>query len=196
MKRHAILLAIALVLPLGASAQHDPVPAAAAAPAEARQFDFLLGQWDLDVHLKVGGLAAMIHGTPKLVGTWKAWPIFDGQGIEDEMRIVDVSGNTLSLVRALRMYVKSAQQWKIGALDITHERSSQSSAHWRNGEMLVEGQFTEAEGKPTLTRTRYTNISGDAFRMQQDRSTDNGQSWDEDVLTIDAKRVAASASPG
>ncbi len=46
-----------------------------------------------------------------------------------------------------------------------------------------------------MTRTRYYDITADAFRMQQDRSTDNGKTWEEGVLTIDAKRVAASATP-
>ena len=61
--------------------------------------------------------------------------------------------------------------------------------------MHMEGQFVDPQDKPTLTRTRYFDIGADGFRMQQDRSTDNGQSWDEGVLTIDAKRTAATATP-
>jgi hypothetical protein len=30
--------------------------------------------------------------------------------------------------------------------------------------------------------------------MQQDRSSDNGQTWDEATLVIEAKRVAATAT--
>ena len=61
--------------------------------------------------------------------------------------------------------------------------------------MRLEGRATDAEGKPVITRTRYFEISADAFRMQQDRSSDGGQTWDEAVLSIDARRTAASASP-
>jgi hypothetical protein len=45
-----------------------------------------------------------------------------------------------------------------------------------------------------LVRTRFFAISADAFRMQQDRSTDNGQTWDEGVIAIDAHRSAASTT--
>ncbi len=61
--------------------------------------------------------------------------------------------------------------------------------------MRFEGHSTDAEGKPAITRTRYYDIGADSFHMQQDRSTDNGQTWEESVLTIDAKRAAASATP-
>ncbi|MEO8460455.1 MAG: hypothetical protein ABI451_07995, partial [Dokdonella sp.] len=60
-------------------------------PAEAKQFDFLIGQWELDVKPKINSLIAMVHGTPKLVGTWKATRAFDGFGIDDEVHIIDSS---------------------------------------------------------------------------------------------------------
>jgi len=198
MKLRLFALTLLLSLPVAAFAQHTPpaaAPGGATAPAEAKQFDFMLGQWELEVHPKVSGLAAMIHGAPKLVGTWKAWRVLDGLGIEDEMRIVDASANPISLSRALRIYAKADARWKVGGVDATRGRVSESSGQWQNGEMRLEGRATDAEGKPVITRTRYFEISADAFRMQQDRSSDGGQTWDEAVLSIDARRTAASASP-
>ena len=93
---------ILLVLLCGAAAPrvHAQSNNAAAAPsttapAEARQFDFLVGQWELEVKPKVNAMIAMFHGTPKLAGSWKAWRALDGFGIEDEVRIVDASGNPM-----------------------------------------------------------------------------------------------------
>jgi hypothetical protein len=60
--------------------------------------------------------------------------------------------------------------------------------------MRTNGSGTTPEGKPSLTRTRYYDISAEGFRMRQDRSTDNGASWEEGVLAISAKRVAAKAA--
>jgi hypothetical protein len=168
---------------------------AGVAPAEAKQFDFLLGQWDLQVHPKVSSLAAMIHGAPKLVGTLKAWRVQDGRGIEDEMRIVDASGNPISLNHASRIYAQVDARWKVSGVDTLRGRKSESSGQWQSGEMRLEGHTTDAEGNPTVTRTRYFDITADSFRMQQDRSSDNGQTWDEGVLTIEAKRTAATATP-
>jgi hypothetical protein len=65
----------------------------------------------------------------------------------------------------------------------------------QGAEMHTESRSTDPEGKTVLTRTRYYDISADGFRMQQDRSEDNGQTWDEGTLAIDAKRTAATAAP-
>ena len=194
MKAHLLALILLLACPLAAVAQHDaPAPTAANAPAETRQFDFLLGQWELEVHPKVSGLAAMIHGTPKLVGTWKAWRAFDGFGIDDELRIVDASGNPMSLTHAMRVYSASENRWTATTMDVYRGRAAISNGAMQGSEIVMNGTGTDPEGKPTLTRARYTDITPDAFRVQQDRSADNGQTWDEAVLVIVAKRVSATA---
>ncbi len=193
-----LFLSLVLTSPLAAVAQHSSDAVATSVvtlPAEAKQFDFLIGQWQLEVHPKVSGLAAMIHGAPRLVGTWTAQRSSDGLGIEDEMRIMDASGNPITSNKSNRTFSKTEERWKITGLDVARSRTSESTAKWSSGEMHVEGHFTNAEGQPTLTRTRYYGITADGFHMQQDRSTDNGQSWEEGSLTIDAKRVAATATP-
>jgi len=60
--------------------------------------------------------------------------------------------------------------------------------------MRLDGNGTDSESKPFLSRTRYFGITPDAFRMQQDRSSDNGLTWDEATLVIEAKRVAGTAT--
>jgi hypothetical protein len=195
MRLRLLLFILALPFHLSALAQHmQAAPAAVSEPAQATQFDFLLGQWELDVHPKVSGLAAMIHGTPKLVGTWKAWRAADGLGIEDEMNIVDASGNPLSLNRTQRTYVAAENHWKIHGYDVNRKRDSEAIGTMQDGEMHLSGKFTEGDST-VLTRTRYYAISADSFHMQQDRSSDNGQTWEEGTLTIDAKRTTATATP-
>src|SRR5436305_4499139 len=103
-----------LVLSAPAAAQHvtaGTTRPAAAPPGEASQFDFLIGQWELTVMPKVSSLAAAIHGAPRLLGTWKGWRAMDGYGIEDELRIVDGSGNPSALMHSLRAYDDNAHQW-------------------------------------------------------------------------------------
>ena len=80
MLRLTSLCLFALILPCSARAQHGAgtSPAPVSAPAEARQHDFLVGQWELVVKVPPAGLAQRIHGVPRLVGTWKAWRAFDG----------------------------------------------------------------------------------------------------------------------
>jgi len=88
---HLFFVSLVLTCPVAAVAQHsgDAMAAVSSAPAETKQFDFLLGQWQLEVHPKVSSLVAIIHGAPRLVGTWKAERSPDGLGVDDEMRIVD-----------------------------------------------------------------------------------------------------------
>lgn len=194
---HLFAVSLLLLCPLGALAEPDAgSQASSSAPqsAEAKQFDFLLGQWELEVHPKVSGLVAMIHGTPKLIGVWKAWRASNGTDIVDEMRIVDGSGNPLSLIRTLRTYESTLRRWRTSGHDVSKSRNGEAIGQLQGGEMRLDGYFIDAQGK-TLTRTRYYDITANSFHMTQDRSTDNGQSWEEGSLVIDAKRVAASATP-
>ncbi|MEO5560546.1 MAG: hypothetical protein ABIO49_11630 [Dokdonella sp.] len=179
-----------------ATQQTQAQPAATAAvaiPAEARQFDFLIGQWQVEVHPKVSSLVAMIHGTPHIAGIWTAVRAADGLGIVDDLRVVDGSGNPLSSNHSVRAYVGTERQWKVSGADTANKRDSEAHGHLKDGVMILEGRYTDTEGNVTLTRTRYLDITAGSFRMQQDRSTDNGQSWDENALTIDAKRATSAA---
>jgi len=193
----ALVLSLALTLASLAHAQHSgtsPGLPGTAAPAEAAQFDFLVGQWELEVTPKVSGLGAMIHGAPRLVGNWKAWRSFDGYGVDDELRIFDASGNPTSLNHSLRVFDSKTKRWLITGLDVYRTRFGSASGQWQDGEMRIEGSGQTADGKPLLTRTRFTEITPERFKMRQDRSTDNGATWDEGAWTVVAKRVAKKAN--
>ena len=184
----ALSLAAAAVL-----LQHGAQPSSSRPPREASQYDFLVGQWELTVTPKVSGLAARIHGVPKLRGTWSAWRALDGWGITDELRIVDASGNPQAYTHFVRVYDAGARRWSVASFDVYRQRVSQSAAQWQGDAMLSTGDGVDADGKPYATRTRVTRITPTAFRYQQDRSYDGGKTWDEGRLVIDAKRLAAVA---
>jgi hypothetical protein len=187
------LLAAAAVQP--ATAQHGhaaPLPMSTA-PREAMQFDFLIGQWEIVAQPRISGLAAKIHGSPKFPGIWKAWRAFDGFGIEDEVRLTDRSGNPYALTHTLRIYDRAAQQWVVTALDVYRSKFTTAQGEWRDGAMHVRSQGTDSEGKAWIARTRFHDITATSFRMQQDRSFDDGRTWTEGHLEIEAKRVATVA---
>lgn len=189
-----ILRSTILALMIGwtsfASAQQAP----ATPRPEARQFDFLIGQWELEVHPKADSLMAKIHGAPQLTGIWKAWRAFDGFGVDDEVRIIDKSGNPVGLSHAMRAYSSAENAWLVVSLDAYRGRITESKGQLQGSEMVLSGKSSDSEGKPVLTRARYSQITADSFRLQNDRSADNGATWDEAVLVIDAKRVAATAT--
>ncbi len=161
----------------------------------ANDFDFLLGSWQIELTPKVSSLAVLIHGQPKLRGSWKAWRGLDGRGVIDELRVVDGSGNPKSYSHSLRLYDPDTRQWLISTLDVYRARLSQLSAETVAGSMQIAGSGTAHDGSEYLSRNRFSEISGDHFRMQQDRSYDGGASWEEAVLVIEADRIGADAAP-
>ena len=195
MIRYLVALGVLSGVTSAARAQHGGAAGAATVAApEARQFDFLVGQWELDVRPKgPGGLAERIHGAPRLKGSWKAWRAFDGFGIEDELRIIDESANPRSLTHTLRVYDPAAKRWSQTGLDVYRTRFASATAEWQGGEMRITSRGTDAAGKTVLSRSRFYEITPTGFRFQQDRSEDDGKTWTENLIRITAKRVAATA---
>ncbi|HXV87311.1 MAG TPA: hypothetical protein VD793_11450, partial [Gemmatimonadales bacterium] len=163
------------------------------APPEAAQFDFLVGHWEVEARPRATGLAQRIHGAPRILGTWKAWRALDGFGIEDELRLLDGSGNPISLSYAIRAFDPTARKWTQTTLDVYRGRFTPAEGEWRNGEMHVTSRGTDPEGQAYVARTRFFDITPTGFRFQQDRSTDNGRTWTDAVLRMEVKRIAATA---
>ena len=93
----------------------------------------------------------------------------------------------------MRIVSAGGGHWETAALDVYRAIVTIGSAEWRNGEMLATSSGTDPNGKSYIARSKYFDITGNSFRFQQDRSSDNGKSWSEGILKIDAKRVAGSA---
>lgn len=193
MKVRSTIAAILFLAPALLAAQHGPGgPPVRAAPAEAKQFDFLLGQWELAVKPQATTLAGRIHGVPEMLGTWKAWRALDGWGITDELRITDASGNPRVLSYSVRMYDAATRRWNTSAADVYRNAFSSATAEWHDGRMTSSSSGTDPDGKTYLTRSRYAGITSTMFRYEQERSVDDGKTWTR-TLVIEARRVAAVA---
>lgn len=178
--------------PLRAQHTASQTPSPGASSPELAQFDFLIGEWTLVVTPKVSGLATAIHGAPRLVGTWTASRAFDGRGIEDELRIMDRSGNPSALSHSLRVYDASSHHWVSASLDVFRTRANESVGEFKDAAMVATSRGVDADGKPSLNRSRFFEIKPAGFRYQQDRSSDDGRTWTEGVLKIDAKRLTTA----
>ena len=191
----AIVFVSLMAVPAVLSAQHGAggQPVIRSAPPAASQYNYLIGQWELEVRPLVTGLAK-IHGTPKFIGTWKAWRALDGWGIEDEMKISDGSGNPRTYTHSVRIYDAKAQRWMVNALDVYQQKFGSATARWSGREMNQSGSGTDSEGKAYMARTRVYDITPNSFKWQQDRSVDGGRTWTEGTLRIEAKRVSATAT--
>ncbi|HEX4934612.1 MAG TPA: hypothetical protein VFV33_15590 [Gemmatimonadaceae bacterium] len=191
--RVATLVPLLVATPAVVRAQHDARGAGAPATAPAReaaQFDFLVGQWELEVRPKVNSLAARIHGAPKLLGSWKAWKVMDGFAVENELRIMDRSGNPSALFLSVRQWSPGERRWIVTGHDAYRARASSATATWDGTVMVVRGT---GDAPQSLTRTRFSAITATSFHWEQDRSDDGGKTWNEKALVIDARRVSATA---
>ena len=194
MNRMLRTLAVLLVASTRVLAQHGPsAPTVRSAPPEARQLAFLVGQHELVVKPLAVGLGQRIHGVPKLIGTWKGWRALDGFGVEDELRITDEAGNPRSLTHAVRYYDATAKRWLTSTIDVYRGVFTSSTGEWKDNALTTTSRGTDAEGKAYLSRARYFDITPTSFKYRADRSMDEGRTWTEGVLTIEAKRVAAAA---
>ncbi|MDB5932764.1 MAG: hypothetical protein JWQ01_108 [Massilia sp.] len=163
--------------------------ASVAATPEARQFDFLVGQWQVSGEVKVSGLMALVHGQPKLAGSWKAWRTADGQGIEDELTLTDASGTPRSAVHFTRSFSREDNCWNITGRDAYNGAPTAATARQQGNEMLMTSSGTTPEGKHYRNRTHYLAITPVGFRMVQDRSYDEGKTWDTGAVTLDVRRT-------
>jgi hypothetical protein len=193
MRIRSFLAAIALAAPTAAQHGHEAQPVQTTPPPEASQFEFLVGQWEIVAEPHMAGLAARIHGNPRLPGSWKAWRCLDGWGIEDEVRLTDTSGNPMALTHYVRAYDAAGRRWNVASLDVYRSTFQTATAEWRDGEMHVDGRGTDREGRAFRLRSRFHDITANSFHLQQDRSYDDGKTWTEGFLKIEAKRVTGTA---
>ena len=198
--RHSLVrlaLLTVVLLPASLRAQHAGGGAAGStspAPKEAEQFAFLVGQWEVTVMPKVSSLVATLHGQPKLLGTWKAWRAFDGFGVEDELRIIDASGNPHALSHSMRIYDATLGKWTQTSLDVYRGRFTTASGTWAPNALSLRSVGRDADGKAYVQRSRFYDITAASFKFEVDRSTDGERTWVTGVVRMEATRVAASAA--
>ena len=184
--RRALVLACWMGCAIAPVAAHG---ASAAAAPEARQFDFLVGLWQVGGTVKASGLVAMIHGQPRLTGSWKGWRSADGAGIEDELTLTDAAGRTVSAVHFTRSFSRDENCWKIQGRDAYKGALPPATARRDGDDMLVTSSGTTPEGKHYRNRTHYLAITPTGFRMVQDRSYDEGKTWDTGAVSLDVRRL-------
>jgi hypothetical protein len=55
--------------------------------------------------------------------------------------------------------------------------------------MLMTSSGTTPEGKHYRNRTHYLAVTPAGFRVVQDRSYDEGKTWDTGAVTLDVRRT-------
>lgn len=158
-------------------------------PAEATQFDFLLGEWDArTTRYRPDGSEIASYG-----GTWRARPLHDRRILLDEFIARLDDGSEISTMATLRTYCPATQRWEMTFL-IAHQAPlvRSFSGVWQAGEMRLEAEGLTLDGDPLRARVRFHDISSHGFEWENEVSLDGGTRWYRDSR-ISARRGGRAA---
>ena len=168
-------LAAATIIPITSLLPAASVIAQPSSPDASKQFDFLIGRWDVR-HRKLKARLQQSDEWIKFAGSLEVKPILAGKGNIDENVLNDPSGRYLA--SSLRVFDPKSLQWSIYWID---ER-------FPGIEKPVVGRFEGGVGRfytddnlaGQSIKVRFTYQSTDAKNAiwTQAFSADSGDSWE------------------
>jgi hypothetical protein len=191
MRYPVLLLGLSCILfvPERSAAQHGPI--IQAPPPEASQFDFLVGEWTVDVTSKSPATP------PQYKAVWRAWKTLNGLGVVDEYAVSEDSGRVVYGGTTLRVFDTKAATWTMRYVD---QVGGHTGRWWElvgvkeGPEMHVEQRGQAPDGRTTILKIRYYNIQPDHFSWAADQSSDGGATWVRDYLRLEATRRSKTAA--
>lgn len=157
----------------------------AQAAARDTLFDFLIGDWRVEVSPRVSRLAALVHGAPRYRGTWRGQRT--DRGVSDELRVADDAGSTKYLLRFDREHDAVMRRWQVRETNRDGAVSPPMTAGMASGLLTLTAPDRR-------TRSRFSERTATRFRYVREVSTDGGRTWEEPVLVVTAERVAKGGS--
>ena len=146
-------------------------------------FDFLIGDWDLDIQfLKIPGKPPRAHAQRHVRRE------YDGRLLVDEVRTPDDSGK-VHLTITYRVFDLKSSLWMSQSLNLDDGSWREGQAAGAGPEIHVRQWFRGPNGESGVYRSRYQDITPDSFVIRVDRSLDGGRTWEDDVQITHAHRV-------
>ena len=136
--------------------------------AEARQFDFWIGEWDV------------FNPQGQKAGTSVIQQVAEGCGILENW--TDRFGST---GKSLNFYDSISQKWNqswIGPMG----GATRYAGTYRDGAMRFEAEPVATNGVNTIRRLTFFNLDANTVRQFAEQSTDDGKSW---TVSYDFKYV-------
>lgn len=145
------------------------------APPETAQFDFVIGDWDIDITYTPAG------GKPfSYKAKWHNHWVVDGHVVMQEWR------GPYSTGAEFRFFDPQKKRW-IGQNVYTGAKWQETSAEFVDGKMYIYSSQSDADGD-FLARETYYEIGPDSFKLKAEVSRDNGKSWQAGKYTLVATR--------
>ncbi len=156
------------------------------APPEGRQFDFLIGDWEVAAtrHKEDGSVLFQYEAS------WNAKDLNEGRMVVDDFRAHSPTGEVISSYVTLRTYSEATRRWEMAGLSALQPAAS---AAWhgelQDGEMRLEASGRDSAGNTVKTKIRFFNIERDSFNWESKVSHDGGTTWVKTASLL-ASRVA------
>jgi hypothetical protein len=178
---HMFAVFVAMLLVAQRPQQAPPPPVA---PEVLTQFDFLEGDWDFTY------TALNADGSKQISqGRWTGRKLGDGRLIEDSWVLLDDQGKPRGAgLYTFRVYNPFAAKWQYRSVNLSTGLWQEGTGEKIGEEMHLMQSPPKETSKGAMLRIRYYNIAPKAFSWVADASLDAGQTWNKEVLRIEAKR--------
>jgi len=144
------------------------------APPESRQFDFLIGDWDVaSTRYHADGSVLLQYNA-----RWNAKHLNDGRMIVDDFQMLAPTGQEVSSYVTLRTYSQLTGRWEVVGLSALQPAvNAEWYGQWQEGEMRVDAVGTAPDGGIFRNRIRFFNIHESSFEWESNFSRDDGVTW-------------------
>jgi len=170
--------------PAAAQTGPGPFPISAALPPEARQFDFWVGEWDVNLRVRQqdGSWADEIQSEAHI------FPILNGKAV---LELWNDSRQTGIKGYSLRYYDPAQDAWVLWLNWPSNNQSGSSSLRgsFRHG----RGEFFAGGGGGPITRYTFSDITDTSLRWDDAVSRDNGATWSANWI-MEFSRTGAKAA--
>ena len=154
---------------------------------EARQFDFWIGIWDVNLRMRQEDLSwrdsirarAHIHR------------ILDGKAILELWDSEPIKGFSI------RFFDREADEWVLWLNWPGQNRSGGSglTGRFRHGRGEFFSEFKTGDGKPGISRYTFSDITDDSLRWDDAFSVDGGKTWSANWIMEFTRKRDAPAWP-
>lgn len=180
--------ALALVAASALIATTAPTPAAVPQqlPPESRQFDFWLGEWDVNLRIRQDDLSWQ----DSVQAQAHVFPILDGKAVLELWSSGPIKGYSL------RYFDVERGEWVLWLNWPGENRSGSSSlgGTFRHG----RGEFfstSQRNGTETISRYTFSDITPDSLRWDDAFSGDGGATWSHGWIMEFTRRAEAATLP-
>jgi hypothetical protein len=154
-------------------------------PAESRQFDFLIGEWDVEAtRFREDGTPAFSYGA-----VWSAKSLNEGRMVMDDFKALGPDGVPISSFVTLRTYSELTKRWElVGLQALQPSVATQWCGVASDGEILLDAVATLPDGQCLQTKIRFFDIATNSFSWESSMSHDGGTTWRK-TASLQAKRT-------